>query len=152
MSAAIVELPRTPKEIFDGDYEARFVWRNRVDPDDPQYVMSELNKFQQGVQSLETTLENLGVQAPENEMRRIEREAQRFPWVNQGLVSLIMAQIRGNAQGTGGGAPPDQSGALSGAMDTMNSLGGGGQSGALNADAGAGALGADAVGIPGGGA
>jgi len=152
MSAAIVELPLTPKAIFDGDYEARFVWRNRVDPDDPQYVMSELNKFQQGVQSLETTLENLGVQAPESEMRRIEREAERFPWVNQGLVSLIMAQIRGNAQGTGGGALPDRAGALSGAMETMNSLGGGGQSGALNADAGAGALGADAVGIPGGGA
>lgn len=135
----MVELPRTPKKLFDGDYEVRFNWRNRVDPDDPQYVMSELNKFQQGIQSLETTLANLGVQAPEDEMKRIEAEAERFPWVNQGLVTLLLGQIRGNAQGQGGGAPVDQAGAMQGAMQTMMG-GGGGQSGALNADAGAGAL------------
>lgn len=140
-----VEFPRTPRELFDGDYSVRFNWRNRIDPDDPQYVMSELNKFQQGAQSLETTLENLGVQAPEDEMRRIEKEAERFPWVNQGLVSLLMAQLRGNAQGTGGGAPVDTGGAMMGALETMSGLGGGGQSGALNADAGASALGGPGV-------
>lgn len=150
-AAELIELPRTPRELFDGDYDVRFVWRNRVDPEDPQYVMSELNKFGQSVQSLETTLENLGVQAPEDEMRRIEKESERFPWINQGLVALIRAQLAGG-QGATGGAPPDEAGALAGAMETMGSLGGGGQSGALNADAGAGALGNDAVGIPGGGA
>lgn len=143
---AEVEVPRTPKELFDGDYEVRFSWRNMVDPDDPAYVLSELNKFQQGAQSLETTLENLGIQAPEDEMKRIEREAERFPWVNQGLVSLIMAQIRGNAQGTGGGAPADMGGAMNGALETISSLGGGGQSGALDADAGAAALGPGGMG------
>lgn len=149
--AAVVELPNSPKELFDGDYTLRFVWRNRVDPEDPQYVMSELNKFQQGVQSLETTLENLGVQAPEDEMRRIEKEAERFPWVNQGLVSLLMAQLKGNGQGEGGGPAVDQSAILGGAMDSMTGLGGG-ASGALNTDAGASALGPDAVGVPYGGA
>jgi hypothetical protein len=139
------ELPRDPKTLFDGDYCARFNWRNRVDPDDPQYVMSEMAKFTQGAQSLETTLENLGVQAPEDEMRRIEAEAERFPWVNQGLVSLLMAQLRGNAQGSGGGAPADQSGAVMGALDTMSGLGGGGQSGALNADAAGSAAGVGGV-------
>ena len=147
-----IEYPRTPKDLLDGDYYVRFAWRNRVDPDDPSYVMSELNKFGQGAQSLETTLENLGVQAPEDEMRRIEKESERFPWVNQGLVSLLMAQFRGNAQGTGGGAPADSQGALSGAMETMSGLGGGGQSGALDADAGASALGPSSVGDPYGGA
>lgn len=147
-----VDLPRSPKQLFDGDYEVRFVWRNRVDPEDPQYVMSELNKFQAGAQSLETTLENLGVQAPQDEMRRIEKEAEKFPWVNQGLVSLLLGQFRGNAQGQGGGATFDRSGAIGGAMETMAGLGGGGQSGALNIDAGASALGPDSVGTPYGGA
>ena len=139
-----VKLPRTPKELFGGDYTVRFAWRNRVDPDDPQYVMSETNKFKAGLQSMRTTLENLGVQAPEDEMKRLESEAKRFPWVNAGLVSLLMAQLRGNAQGTGGGASFDQGGAIEGALGTM--LGdGGGASGALNADAAAGAAGGDGL-------
>lgn len=137
----VIELPTDPKQLFDGDYEVRFLWRNRVDPEDPAYVMSELNKFQQGAQSLETTLTNLGVQDPEGEMRKIEKEAERFPWINQGLVTLLRNQFSGNAQGAGGGAPPDVLGSLGGAMETMGSMGGGGQSGALNADAGAAALG-----------
>lgn len=138
-------LPMTPKDLFDKDYEVRFVWRNRVDPEDPQYVASELNKFQTGVQSLETTLENLGVQAPEDEMRRIEKESERFPWINDGRVRLLLGQMSGNAQGNGGGAPPDTG--LGGAMDTFGSAGGGGQSGALNTDALTGAL-AGGVGTP----
>ncbi len=97
--AETVELPTTAKELFDGDYCVRFNWRNRVDPEDPQYVMSELNKFQQGIQSMETSLENLGVQAPEDEMKRIEKEAERFPWINDGRVAMLTAQMRGNAQG-----------------------------------------------------
>jgi hypothetical protein len=48
-----VDLPRTPKELFDGDYERPLLWNNRIDPDDPSYVLSELNKFQHGAQSLE---------------------------------------------------------------------------------------------------
>lgn len=140
-----VELPNTPKEVFDGDYGVRFVWRNRVDPEDPQYVASELNKFQSGVQSMETTLENLGVQAPEDEMRRIEKESERFPWINDGRVRLLMAQLSGGAQGNGGGAPPDTS--MGGAVDTFGSTGGGGQSGALNTDALSGAL-SGGVGTP----
>jgi len=135
----VQELPSTPSEIFDGDYEVRFSWRNRIDPDDPQYVMSELNKFTSGLQSMETTLANMGVQAPEDEMKRIEAEAKRFPWVNQGLVSMLMAQMKNGAQGEGGGPPVDQAGGFENAMETMMG-GGGGESGALNADAGAGAL------------
>jgi hypothetical protein len=141
----VTALPRTPKELFDGDYSIRFNWRNRVDPDDPQYVMSEMSKFTQGAQSLQTTLENLGVQNPEDEMRRIEKEAERFPWVNQGLVTLLLGQIRGNAQGSGGGAPADPGAAVTGALETMSGLGGGGQSGALNTDAAAASMGVPGV-------
>jgi hypothetical protein len=69
-------------------------------------------------------------------MRRIEAEAKRFPWINNGLVSLIMAQLRGNSQGAGGGnpgaSPADNANA---ALDTMTGDGGGG-SGALNFDGG----------------
>jgi hypothetical protein len=149
MGAAEVELPNTPKELFDGDYSARFVWRNRVDPEDPQYVASEINRFQSGIQSLETTLENLGIQAPEDEMRRIEKEAERFPWINDGRVALLIAQMRGNAQGQGGGPAPDTS--LNGAMDTFGSTAAGGESGSLNADALFGAI-PGGTGIPYGGA
>ncbi len=133
-------LPRTPKELFDGDYEVRFLWRNRVDPDDPQYVSSELNKFTTGVQSLETTLGNLGVAAPEDEMKRIEAEAKRFPWINQGLVAMLLAQLKNGEQGDGGGATFDQSAGMQGAMDTMTGGAAGAGGGALNADATAGAL------------
>jgi hypothetical protein len=146
----LVDLPNTPKELFDGDYNARFVWRNRVDPEDPQYVASELNKFQTGVQSLETTLENLGIQAPEDEMRRIENESERFPWINDGRVQMLIAQMRGNAQGQGGGQPPEAG--MDDSMDTFSSTGGGGQSGALNTDAGFASLGPQSTGVPYGGA
>ena len=131
-----VPLPRSPRELFDGDYEVRFVFQNRIDPDDPSFVTSELAKFAQGAQSLQTTLERLGFQAPEDEMRRIEAESKRFPWVNQGLVSLLMAQMRGNAQGLGGGNPGDPAGGPMGALGTMGAEGGGAAGGALDADAG----------------
>ena len=143
-----VELPMTPKEVFDGEYSVRVKWRNRIDPEDPQYVMSEMNKFTQGAQSLETTLENLGVAAPEEEMRRIEKESERFPWINQGMVALLKAQM-GQTQGDGGGNPGDTGAEnVQGAMGAMMS--GPGQAGSLNADAGASAQGA--TGIPFGGA
>lgn len=141
----IIELPYKPKDIFNGDYNARFVWANRIDPDDPAFVMSELNKFQSGVQSLETTLERLGFQAPQDEMRRIEKEAERFPWVNQGLVSMLVAQSKSGAQGEGGGPPVDPSADAMSALQTMTGPGGGG---ALAADAGAAALGPDSFGTP----
>lgn len=105
-----VRLPRSPEELFQGDYEVRFTWNNRIDPDDPSFVLSETNKFTAGVQSLERTMERLGVEAPEEEMRRMESEADRFPWINQGLIQIIRAQIAANAQGDGGGAPEDVAG------------------------------------------
>lgn len=130
-----IDLPRTPKELFDGDYSVRFLWQNRIDPDDPSFILSEINKFQAGAQSLRTTLERLGFQAPEDEMNQIEQEAQRFPWINQGMVSLVMAQLKQNQQGEGGGgSQQDLGGALGGALATMQG-GGGGGSGALDQDA-----------------
>lgn len=114
----VLEFPRTPTELFGGYYCMRFVWRNRLDPDDPSYVTSELAKFSQGAQSLKTTLERLGVEAPEDEMRRIEAEAERFPWINQGMIALLKAQTSG--QGAGGGNPGDTQGQQNmDALDTM---------------------------------
>ena len=133
-------LPRTPQELFQGDYQMRFVWQNRIDPDDPSYVLSELNKFAQGAQSLRTTLERLGFQAPEDEMKLIEQEAERFPWLRQGLVALTMAAIRGNAQGSGGGNPGASQGELAMDASGMTTQDGGGAGGAYNADAGAAGL------------
>lgn len=129
-------LPRTPKELFDGDHSVRFVWQNRVDPDDPSFVLSELNKFERGAQSLETTLERLGVQSPEDEMRRIEAEAERFPWINQGMVALLKSRLSGGNQGDGGGRPEDTGGALAGALETTQTPDGS----ALDADAAAAAV------------
>ena len=112
---AVIQLPRTPRELFDGDYRVRFTWANRVDPDDPAFVASELNKFVQGAQSLERTLDRLGIEAPEDEMKRIEEEAERFPWLRNGMIALIKAQLQmdaarenaGAGQGEGGGRPVD---------------------------------------------
>lgn len=114
-----IDVPDSPKELFDGDYEVRFVWQNRIDPDDPAFVMSELNKFQQGVQSLRTTLERLGVQSPEDEMRLIEQEADRFPWLRQGLIALTKAQLDASSQGEGGGPQEDPGTGLDAGLSTM---------------------------------
>ena len=150
------EFPRNPQELFQRDYSVRFVWANRIDPDDPGYVMSELNKFAHGAMSLETLLERLGHESPEDEMRRIEKESKRFPWVNQGLVRLVMAQIAaessaggagGVGQGAGGGAPVNAQSGLAGALATMLTPDGR----AMDADAGTGAL-PNGTGTPYGGA
>lgn len=101
-----IDVPRDPKVLFDGDHDVRFEWQNRVDPDDPAFVLSELNKFQQGAQSLRTTLERLGVESPEDEMNLIEQESERFPWLRQGMIQMIKAQMD-NQQGAGGGNPGD---------------------------------------------
>jgi hypothetical protein len=135
-------LPRTPAELFSGDYSMRFVWQNRIDPDDPSYVLSELNKFAQGAQSLRTTLERLGFQSPEDEMKLIEDEAAKFPWLRQGMIALINAQLRGNAQGQGGGSPGASQGELAAEASAMTQAAGGGSAGAFGADAGAAGLGA----------
>jgi hypothetical protein len=131
----VAGLPETMEELFGGDYSVGFEWQNKVDPEDPAYVASELNKFQQGAQSLETTLENLGCKAPEDEMMRIEQEADRFPWIRQGQIAMFKAQQQNAGQGEGGGAPFGP-GDLSGAVDTMTSPDGA----ALDADALSGSL------------
>jgi hypothetical protein len=127
-----------PRELIAGDYTMRFNWQARLDIDDPAYVASEINKFAQGVQSLRTTLERLGVDAPEDEIKLIEQEAEDHPWLRQGMIKLLEMQFA-NQQGQGGGNPGDPTAAISGAVDTMTGPGGG-ASGALNADALTGAL------------
>lgn len=123
----ILDFPRNPRELFDGDYSVRFVWRNRLDPDDPSFITSELSKFSQGAQSLKTTLERLGVEAPEDEMRRLESESKRFPWVNQGTLALLLAQLKAGEQGQGGGNPGDSMATDNAqALDQMGNAGGAG--------------------------
>jgi len=128
--------PRSPKELFLGDYSIRFVWQNRIDPDDPAYVLSELNKFAQGVQSLRTTLEHLGFQAPEDEIKLIQEEAERMPWIRQGMIALIQMQLQqmtggGPGQGAGGGNPGDPLAGLADGLGMTQTKDGG----ALGADA-----------------
>lgn len=117
--------PRNAKDLFGGDYSMRFVWQNRIDPDDPAFILSEINKFVQGIQSLETTLDRLGFQAPEDEIRRIEDEAERLPWLRQGMIALTIAALRQQGgqppgQGAGGGAPTDVAG---GVLDALGMMG-----------------------------
>ena len=130
-----IDVPRDPRELFDGDYDVRFDFQNRIDPDDPAFVLSELNKFQQGLQSAETTLERLGVESPEDELKRIEQENDRFPWMRQGMIALIRAQLAG--QGQGGGPSVDPATGLDDGLSTM--LGKDGA--AMNVDGGTQALG-----------
>ena len=136
-----VLLPQSPKDIFDGDYEVRFSWQNRTDPDDPAYVMSELNKFQQGAQSLRTTLEHLGCDNPEDEIKLIEQEANDHPWLRQGMIALIKSQLDSSSQGEGGGPPVDPGTGLDDAISQMTSKDG------QSEDASAGATGLGGSGI-----
>jgi len=136
---AEVTVPATPADLFDGDYNIRFAWQNRIDPDDPAYVLSELNKFSQAAQSLRTTLEHLGIQAPEDEMKLIEDEAERFPWLRQGMIALIQNQLQAeNGQQGGSQTPAGQTADLAGGLQMTQTKDGT----ALNNDAGAAALGA----------
>jgi hypothetical protein len=143
-----VDLPRSPRELFASDYCVRFIWNNRLDPDDPAFVLSELNKFEHGAQSLETTLERLGFEAPQDEIKRIESEAERFPWLNNGMIALIRAQLSQSNQGDGGGNPGSPTADLSQGTATAS----GPQGAALGADGALQALGGSAIGIPSGGA
>lgn len=127
-----IEVPRDLEELFGGDYCMRVIWANRIDPDDPAFITSEITKFRQGTQSLETTLENLGVNEPADEMRKIEAEAERFPWLNNGMIALIKAQLAGvgageagAGQGAGGGGDQSQPwGNDMSALATMSQPGG----------------------------
>lgn len=125
------QLPMTPKDLIDGDYDTCIEWQNRLERDDPQFVLQELNKFQQGAQSLYTTLERLGVADPEDEMRLIEEEAARFPWLRNGMIALLQQQLDAQNQQSD---PSQQGGDLSASIASMTG-GGGGQAGALNFDA-----------------
>jgi len=131
--------PRDPKKLFGGDYKVRFLFADRIDYDDPAYVASELNKFAQNVQSATTTLEHLGIESPEDEMKLIQQEAEAFPWLRPGMLQMMqMAQDGANQQGQNDGSqnatsPED---AMMGAMGTMGQPDGQ----ALDSDAMAGAL------------
>lgn len=113
-----ITAPRDPSELFDGDHSVRFVWHNRINPDDPAYITSWLNVFAAAGCSLRTFLEKTGFENPEDEMRLIEQEADRFPWLRQGLIQMIRDQLAQTAQGAGGGAPAQQD--LAGAAAMQN--------------------------------
>jgi hypothetical protein len=99
------------------DYDTEIVFTDHLDVWDPQFVLSELNKFSQGAQSLQTTLERLGTADPIDEMNLIQAEAEAMPWLRQGMIALIEKQLDaqgGPGQGEGSAAPasypPDQMG------------------------------------------
>lgn len=129
-----VEIPQTPEALIDGDYDTNLVWQKRLDRDDPQFVLTVLNKFQQGVISLYTALTELGIESPEDEMRLIEQEAERFPWLRSGMIALIKQQLDASGQGAGGPDAGTTPGDITSGIQSMLA-GGGGASGALNADA-----------------
>ena len=129
-----VQIPLNPKDLIAGNHCTRVVWERRLDRDDPEFVLGELNKYAQAAQSLRTTLEHLGFENPEDEMDLIEAESERFPWVRSGMVELIKQQLSAADQQGGGGGGASPQGDLSGGLASLMG-GGGGASGALNADA-----------------
>lgn len=137
-----IALPQDPKQIFDGDYEVRFSWLNRVDPDDPAFVMSELNKFQQAVQSLETTLERIGCDNPSDEIKRIKAEAESMPWIRQGVIAFTKAQLDANSQGEDGGPAENLGTGIDDALTMMTSKDGAAQ----DANGGTAGLGSSGIG------
>ena len=144
----VAMLPRDPIALFNGDFGVDFVWQNRIDPDDPVFVNTEIQKYVGGIQSLKTTLERLGATSPEDEMKRIEEEAERFPWQRDGVIKLLLAQLgqEGGGQGAGGGAPQDPMAMAMEAGNMMQNSNGA----AMDVDAGFAGMGAP--GVPYGGA
>lgn len=130
-------LPRTPAETIDGDYANAVLFAAHLDVHDPQFVLAEINKFNAGIQSAQTTLERLGFESPEDELQLVEAESQRMPWVRQGMIALLQMQLdAAMAEGQGSGAPTVDSGAggdLAGAMSSMTD--GANATGAINFDA-----------------
>jgi hypothetical protein len=143
----LLNVPKNPAELVGGDYFVRCTWANRIDPDDPAFVTSEVNKFAQGCQSLYTTLERLGVVSPNDELRLITEEADKYPWLRQGMIAMIKANLgAGGDQGGDTSAP-----GMTPEMEMMMG-GGGGDGGALDLDAMNSALPGDSPGVPYGGA
>lgn len=125
--------PKTPAEVIRGDYQTDVIWEQRLNRDDPEFILAELNKFAQAAQSLQTTLERLGIESPEDEMKLIEKESERFPWLRNGMIALINAQMQADAK-SGGGEAGGGAGGLGSALQTL--MGGGGAGGgAFNQDA-----------------
>jgi hypothetical protein len=86
----------------------------RLDPDDPAFVASELQKFTAGIQSARSTLEKFGVEAPEDELKLIEQENEDHPWLRQGMLKLIEMQLGAENQGANDGSQ-NQPDAMAGA-------------------------------------
>jgi hypothetical protein len=143
-------LPQTPKELIAGDYCTEVKWNNRLDRDDPQFVLSELNKYAQAAQSLYTTLERLGFADPSEEIELIAAEAEKYPWLRSGMISLIKQQLdaAANTAPAGGSGGGGGQGDISGALASLTG-GGGGASGALGFDAQSRALNGSARGVGG---
>ena len=134
-----VNVPLSPKELIQGDYETQVEWPENFDRDDPQFVLGEINKFTAGIQSAYTTLERLGITDPADELDLIQREAEEMPWLRSGMIALIQQQLDAANQGGGGG------GGASGMPDPLADPLGAAASLASGAGGGSAALGIDAL-------
>ena len=107
-----MDVDMTLPKLINGDYDTEVVFADHLDVWDPQFVLSELNKFSQGAQSLQTTLERLGTADPVDEMNLIQSEAEAMPWLRQGMIALIEKQLdaQGGQQGEGSPAPDPMAG------------------------------------------
>lgn len=139
----LLELPRSPKELFQGDYTIRFEWNNQIDPDDPAQIASLLNEFAQGTMSLRTYLERRGYNNPEDEIKLIQQEAEQFPWIRDGVLKMLQMQFDADQSGQGGGNMSQAPG-IGGAAQSMA----GGNTRATDADMLGGALPGGGTGTP----
>ena len=87
-------IPDNPKDLIDGDYETEVRWQRRLDRDDPQWVLSRLNLYSQAAISLYTLLDELGYESPEDEIKLIEKEAERIPWLCTTCPSCLRTSTR----------------------------------------------------------
>jgi hypothetical protein len=104
-----------------GSYETNVIFTDRLDMYDPQHSLQELSKYSQGAQSLRTTLENLGCQDPDNEIGLIVKEAEANPWMRQGMIALVLAQLKAS-EGQGGSGLPGSDAPMPGGIDPTGGL------------------------------
>jgi len=61
-------------DIINKDYHVKLLWENRVPKDDSIYINNELQKLGARLQSRMTTMSNIGLDSPEDEMKVIAWE------------------------------------------------------------------------------
>jgi len=102
-------------ETIGAHRRVKIIWPGLMPKDSEAAARLEIEKMTAGVQSRYTTMENLGVEFPEDELQRIVEEQKSQELNPQGQANLMRgkaALTAAEAKAQGGGAPGDPTAAV----------------------------------------